>query len=310
MSSFFDKFRVTKPKVDAETDSKPSSKTPVDLWVKCQGCDTPIYRKVLDEKMKVCDKCGFHHKLSSFERLSLLTEPGSFKEMFANIKPVDPLSFGDEYMSKLAQDQKKTGLSDAVLTGTAHIENHEVALAIMEFYFRGGSMGSVVGEKVALMMEYAADHGIPCIMVTCSGGARMQEGVFSLMQLCKTNAAVNRMAEAGVPYIVLMTDPTTAGVAASFAAVGDVILAEPGAIIGFSGRRVIEQTIRQKLPPDFQTSEFYMQHGFIDQVIHRRSLKKALVRILNFFNPEKCAPAPVEQVEEKHEEAVVVAANS
>ena len=287
MSSFFDKFRVNKPKLDEQSQAKPSSKSSVDLWVKCKGCDTPIYRKVLDEKLKVCDKCGFHHKLSSFERLNLLTEPGTFQELFADIKPVDPLDFGEEYRQKLEKDQKKTGLNDAVLTGTADIANHKVALGIMEFYFRGGSMGSVVGEKITSIMEHAADNKMPCVIVTCSGGARMQEGVFSLMQLCKTNGAVNRMAEAKVPYIVIMTDPTTAGVAASFAAVGDVILAEPGAIIGFSGRRVIEQTIRQKLPPDFQTAEFYQKHGFIDQVVHRRHMKKALIRILNFFDPEK-----------------------
>jgi acetyl-CoA carboxylase carboxyl transferase subunit beta len=157
---------------------------------------------------------------------------------------------------------------------------------MMDFFFRGGSMGSVVGEKITRILEHGADNKLPVIMVTCSGGARMQEGVFSLMQLVKTNAAVNRLGEAGVPYIVIMTDPTTAGVAASFAAIGDVILAEPGAIIGFSGRRVIEQTIRQKLPPDFQTAEFYQKHGFIDRVIHRRLLKKTLIRILNFYNPK------------------------
>jgi len=295
MSNFLDKFKVTKPKVEVKEDDKPSSRVPTDLWVKCQGCDTPIYRKVLEEKLKVCDKCGFHHKMTSFERLALITEPGSFEEMFGNIYPVDPLMFGEEYRQKLESDQKKTGLSDAVLTGTGMIENHKVALGIMDFFFRGGSMGSVVGEKITRIMEHAADHKLPCIIITCSGGARMQEGVFSLMQLCKTNAAVNRMAEAKVPYIVVMTDPTTAGVAASFAAVGDIIIAEPGAIIGFSGRRVIEQTIRQKLPPDFQTAEFYEKHGFIDRVVHRRNLKRTLVRILNFYYPEKAQRTVIEE---------------
>ncbi len=289
MSSFLEKLHITRPKVEMEEGVKLSSRAPGDLWIKCKGCDTPIYRKVFEEKLKVCDKCGYHHKLTSFERLFLLTEPDSFEELFENIAPTDPLDFGQEYRAKLEKDQKKTNLKDAVLTGTALIGEHKVALAIMEFFFRGGSMGSVVGEKITRLMEYAADHKIPCIVVTCSGGARMQEGVFSLMQLCKTNAAVNRMAKAKVPYIVIMTDPTTAGVAASFASLGDIILAEPGAIIGFSGRRVIEQTIRQKLPPDFQTSEFYLKHGFIDQVVHRRNLKKTLLRILNLFNPQKRA---------------------
>lgn len=290
MASFLDKFKVTKPKVKTDEGNKPSSRAPGDLWVKCKGCDTPIYRKVLEEKLKVCDKCGFHHKLTSFERISLLTEPGSFNEMFADLLPVDILDFGEEYVHKLARDQKRTSLNDAVLTGTAKIGYHDVAIAAMEFFFRGGSMGSVVGEKIARLMEYAADKKLPCIVVTCSGGARMQEGVFSLMQLCKTNAAVNRMAEAKVPYVVIMSDPTTAGVAASYAALGDVILAEPGAIIGFSGRRVIEQTIRQKLPPDFQTAEFYQDHGFIDQVIHRRHLKMALIRVLDMFMSGSVSP--------------------
>ncbi|MCD4785894.1 MAG: acetyl-CoA carboxylase, carboxyltransferase subunit beta [Candidatus Eremiobacteraeota bacterium] len=285
MSSFFDKLRLTKPKLEKTGTIKSGKpKVPGDLWVKCKGCDTPIYRKVLEEKLKVCDKCGFHHKMTSFERLALLTDPGSFEEMDSNIFPVDPLDFGEEFQVKLARDQKKTGLNDALLTGTATIEGHKVVAIIMEFFFRGGSMGSVVGEKVTRALEYAAEHKLPAIMVTCSGGARMQEGVFSLMQLVKTNAAVIRLGEAKAPYIVIMTDPTTAGVAASYAAIGDVILAEPGAIIGFSGRRVIEQTIRQKLPADFQTSEFYMKHGFIDRVIHRRILKRTLERILNFYS--------------------------
>ena len=287
MSAFFDKFRITKPKLDDGSGKKKSkSKSPGDLWVKCKGCDTPIYRKVLEEKLKVCDKCGFHHKMTSFERMSLLTDPGTFEEMDTGITPLDPLDFGDEFRMKLARDQKKTSLNDAILTGTAEIGGHKVVLVIMEFFFRGGSMGSVVGEKTTRALEYGAEHKLPVIIVTCSGGARMQEGVFSLMQLVKTNAAVINLGKAGAPYIVIMTDPTTAGVAASFAAMGDIILAEPGAIIGFSGRRVIEQTIRQKLPPDFQTSEFYQKHGFIDRVIHRKQLKKNLNRILNFYYPE------------------------
>ena len=291
MSSLMDKLKLNKPKVDivdvSDTGNSSSEASSADLWIKCKGCETPIYRKVFEEKFKVCDKCGFHHKMTSYERLSLLVEPGSFEELYTNIKPVAPLDFGGDFVEKLAADQKKTGLNDAILTGTGMMDSHKVALGIMEFFFRGGSMGSVVGEKVARIMEHAVSEKIPCIIFTCSGGARMQEGVFSLMQLCKTNGALNRMAEAKVPYIVVMTDPTTAGVAASYAALGDVILAEPGANIGFTGRRVIEQTIRQKLPDDFQTSEFYMKQGFVDQVVHRRNLKRTLIRILNMFQPGK-----------------------
>lgn len=301
MNAFLDKFKTNKPKLEEDDKKSIKPKTPGDLWIKCKGCDTPIYRKVFEEKMKVCDKCGFHHKMTSFERMALLTDPGSFEELDSKIRPIDPLEFGEEYRTKLAGDQKKTSLNDAVLTGTATINGHKVALGIMEFFFRGGSMGSVVGEKVTRMLEYAAEHKLPVIMVTCSGGARMQEGVFSLMQLVKTNAAVLRLGEAGAPYIVIMTDPTTAGVAASFASIGDIILAEPGAIIGFSGRRVIEQTIRQKLPADFQSSEFYLKHGFIDRVIPRRSLKKALERILSFYYPENSAG---EEKKEEKKEAV------
>lgn len=287
MSSFFDKFKKGKPKLDESEGQQPHmSKTPGELWVKCSGCETPIYRKIFEEKYKVCDKCGFHHKMTSFERIALLADEGSFEEMDSGVMPIDPLDFGEEYRMKLKSDQKKTSLNDAILTGTITIGGHKIVIAVMEFFFRGGSMGSVVGEKVTRALEYGAEHNLPVIIFTCSGGARMQEGVFSLMQLVKTNAAVIRLGEKKVPYIVVMTDPTTAGVAASYAAIGDVILAEPGAIIGFSGRRVIEQTIRQKLPPDFQTAEFYQKHGFIDQVIPRRNLRKTIIRILNFFNPE------------------------
>lgn len=299
MGTFLDKFIVSKPKLDETTKENPrSAKVPGDLWVKCKGCDTPIYRKVLEEKLKVCDKCGFHHKMTSFERIALLTDAGSFEEMDMNVLPIDPLNFGSEYTTKLADDQRKTGLNDAILTGTGKIGGHKAVLGVMEFFFRGASMGSVVGEKIARALEYGAEHKLPVIMVTCSGGARMQEGVFSLMQLVKTNAAVNLLGEAKMPYIVIMTDPTTAGVAASFAAIGDIILAEPGATIGFSGRRVIEQTIRQKLPPDFQTSEFYLKHGFIDDVIQRKNMKKTLIRILNLYfpaNSQKISPEKLER---------------
>ena len=284
MASIFDKFRSQKPRVDSsETEAVKPAPTPTDLWVKCAHCSTAIYRKVFLENLKVCEKCGYHHKLTARERLAQLTDPGTFEEWDNNVFSVDPLEFGPEYANKLVEDRRKTQLSDAVLTGTAQIDRMPIALGIMDFHFRGGSMGSAVGEKITRMMERGLERRIPVVMVTSSGGARMQEGMLSLMQMARTSAAVRRLNRDGVPYMVVLTDPTTAGVAASFASLGDIIVAEPGAIIGFSGARVIEQTIRQKLPPGFQTSEFYEKHGFIDKVIKRADLKVTVAQLLSFF---------------------------
>lgn len=260
--------------------------TPSDLWIKCAGCSTAVYRKVFEENLKVCEKCGHHHKLTAQERVAHLVDPGSFLEWDAGITSTDPLNFGPEYLSKLESDKRKTGLSDAVLTGSARIDGLNVALGVMDFHFRGGSMGSVVGEKITRMLERALEKKLPAVMITSSGGARMQEGMLSLMQMARTSAAVRRLNRANLLYMVVLTDPTTAGVAASFASLGDVILAEPGAIIGFSGARVIEQTIRQKLPPGFQTSEFYQKHGFIDCVIPRGELRATVSNMLSIF----CTP--------------------
>ena len=284
LAALFEKFRSKKPRINSsETEGVGELPPPSDLWVKCANCSEAIYRKVFVENQKVCDKCGHHHRLLARERVELLLDTGTFEEWDSEVVSVDPLEFGAEYQSKLAADRKKTGLSDAVLTGRGRLEQIPVALGIMDFHFRGGSMGSAVGEKITRMMEKGLERRLPVVMVTCSGGARMQEGMLSLMQMTRTSAAVRRLNRERVPYIVVHTDPTTAGVAASFASLGDIIVAEPGAIIGFSGARVIEQTIRQQLPPGFQTSEFYEKHGFIDKVVKRHDLKATLATLLGIL---------------------------
>lgn len=285
MAGLFEKLRAQRPKYSPPKNDKkpPTTDIPDDLWVKCASCGVTAYRKEFEENLKVCLRCEHHHKMNSWERLKLLVDPNSFSQWDTDVAPCDPLNFSPDYLPKLRKDQDKTRLKDAILTGQAKIHDVPVALGIMDFTFRGGSMGSVVGEKVARTLEKGADLKIPVVMVTSSGGARMQEGVLSLMQMAKTCAAVNRARAVPVPYIVVLTDPTTAGVAASFASLGDIILAEPKAIIGFSGARVIEQTIRQKLPAGFQTSEFYLKAGFIDSVVHRKELRDRLGQILKYF---------------------------
>ncbi len=284
MAGFFDKLRSQRPRVESSEAERVSTAGKAgELWIKCRKCSAVLYRKAFAEALKVCDQCGFHHKMTAKERLESLFDGETFQEWDADLFSEDPLEFGEEYQQKLISDREKTGLSDAVLTGKAQLDGMNVALGIMDFHFRGGSMGSVVGEKISRVLERAADLQVPAIIVTCSGGARMQEGMLSLMQMARTSAAVRRLAAAGQPYFVILTDPTTAGVAASFASLGDVILAEPKAIIGFSGARVIEQTIRQKLPPGFQTSEFYQEHGFIDRVVPRAELRAELIKLVRFF---------------------------
>ena len=285
MASIFDKFRSQKPRIDSsETEAAPSkSNPPSDLWVKCAGCGTAMYRKNFQENLKVCEKCGHHHKLTARERIEQFCDPGSFEEWDSDVISGDPLEFGPEYQGKLVQDRQKTRLSDAVLTGTGTLDRARIAIGVMDFHFRGGSMGSAVGEKITAMMERALERRLPTIMITSSGGARMQEGMLSLMQMARTSAAVRRLNQACLPYFVILTDPTTAGVAASFASLGDIILAEPGAIVGFSGARVIEQTIRQKLPPGFQTAEFYQKHGFVDKVVKRDELKATTSQLLSLL---------------------------
>lgn len=290
MAGLFDKLRANRPRVDRAEPSGETASARPDLWVKCSGCGAAMYRRAFLENQKVCEKCGHHHKMTARERLELLLDPGTFEEWDPNLVSADPLGFGGDYLEKLAGDRRKTGLSDAVLSGAGLLTQKPVAVAIMDFHFRGGSMGSVVGEKIVRTLEGAARRRIPAIVVTSSGGARMQEGMLSLMQMARTSAAVRRLNAVPAPFFVVMTDPTTAGVAASFAALGDVILAEPGAIIGFSGRRVIEQTIRQKLPPRFQTAEFYLEHGFLDQVVPRPELKSTLATLISLLPVPEAQP--------------------
>lgn len=253
-----------------------------DLWTKCVHCDAQLLKKDIEENNMVCPVCDYHFRVNARTRVKQLFDEGSFEELFTDIKPTDPLEFVDteSYKDRLEAAQKKTNLNDAVITGIATIDGHKVATAIMDFDFMGGSMGSVVGEKVTRIMEKAIELRLPVLAITSSGGARMQESALSLMQMAKTSCAVARLDEAGLLYINLITDPTFGGVTASFGTLGDIIVAEQGARVGFAGRRVIEQTIRQKLPSDFQTAEYLMKYGQVDVVSSRKDLKDTLANIL------------------------------
>jgi acetyl-CoA carboxylase carboxyl transferase subunit beta len=291
MAGFLEKLRLQGPKV-----TRPGGRVLAGAggaeanWSKCASCGAVLRKKNLDENYGVCPECGHHHKITAFQRLEMLSDPGSFQEWDRRLVSEDPLDFGQEYLDKLASDRDKTGLTDAILTGRCTLDGRAIAIGIMDFRFRGGSMGSVVGEKINRLLEKALQERLPSVVVTSSGGARMQEGMLSLMQMARTSAAVRLVNEAGLPYITILTDPTTAGVAASFASLGDVILAEPKAIIGFSGARVIEQTIRQKLPEGFQTSEFYLSKGFIDRVVHRNEVRATLSSILGMLSGGRPRP--------------------
>jgi acetyl-CoA carboxylase carboxyl transferase subunit beta len=257
---------------------------PEGLWVKCEACKEMVYKKEVLRNANVCPKCNYHFRISAPERLGMLLDDGAYEEFDADIAPKDALRFVDsqKYTQRLKTYQKRTGLKDAFISGTARIGGHPVVIGIMEYGFMGGSMGSVVGEKVTRCAERALQDEVPLIIVTCSGGARMQEGALSLMQMAKISAALARLDEAGLPYISILTDPTTGGVTASFAMLGDLNLAEPRALIGFAGPRVIEQTIRQKLPEGFQRSEFLLEHGMLDMVVERSRLRDVLISCLDF----------------------------
>ena len=253
------------------------------LWVKCVHCDSQILKSELEENLMVCPHCDYHFRINAKTRISQLFDKGSFEELFKNVLPTDPLNFVDteSYADRLKKAHEKTGLDEAVITGLGKIEGHSVAADIMDFDYMGGSMGSVVGEKVTRMMEKALTLKLPMIAVTSSGGARMQESALSLMQMAKTSCAVGRLDEAGILYINILTEPTFGGITASFGTLGDIIIAEQGARIGFAGRRVIEQTIRQKLPSDFQTAEYLLKYGQVDIVSKRKNLRKTLANILD-----------------------------
>ncbi|MGE6755429.1 acetyl-CoA carboxylase, carboxyltransferase subunit beta [Rossellomorea sp. NPDC071047] len=253
---------------------------PEGIMTKCPDCKKIMYTKELQKNLKVCIHCGFHHGMSSPERVDSFIDEGTFKELDHDLVSANPLGFPD-YEGKVEKDRKKTGMNEAVLTGSGKVNGIEVVTAIMDSRFRMGSMGSVVGEKITRAIEEADKRKVPFIIFTASGGARMQEGVLSLMQMAKTSVALNRLSENGGLFISIMTHPTTGGVSASFASVGDYNFAEPGALIGFAGRRIIEQTIREDLPEDFQTSEFLLKHGQLDGVISRLELKEKIGTVLD-----------------------------
>ena len=263
------------------------------LWIKCDSCKEIIYRQEVERAGRVCPKCRYPFRISARERIATLVDPGTFEERESTITSVDPLKFKDTkwYRDRVKAAKDKTGLEEAVVTGIARVGGHPAILAVFEFGFLGGSMGSVVGEKLTRAIELATDKHLPVVIVSASGGARMQEGILSLMQMAKTSAALERLGAAGLPYISVLTDPTTGGVTASFAMLGDVILAEPRALIGFAGPRVIAETIRQPLPEGFQRSEFLLEHGQVDAIVDRRDLKDTLRRLLAFFADDPTATA-------------------
>jgi len=258
---------------------------PDGLWIKCDNCGEIIYKKELEKKLYVCPKCDYHFRIDSDTYISILFDEGTFKEFIRNMMTTDPLNFKDKkkYIDKYKATVKKTGMNEAVVTGAGEIEKHKVVMALMDFKFLGGSMGSVVGEKVARAIDKALELRQPLLILSSSGGARMHEGILSLMQMAKTSAKLARLAENKIPYISILTNPTTGGTTASYAMLGDVHIAEPGALIGFAGPRVIKQTIGQDLPPGFQRSEFVQEHGFIDIIVHRHELKQRIAGLLDFF---------------------------
>jgi acetyl-CoA carboxylase carboxyl transferase subunit beta len=265
---------------------KKKSDMPEGLWHKCPDCGAIIHEADMKQRFRVCPKCEYHFKMTSGERIEMLTDPGSFEEIDANLETVDALGF-KAYPEKIKNYQKQTGLKDAVICGRANITQMPVVIAVMDFRFLGASMGSVVGEKVTRAIELATKEERGIIIISASGGARMHEGILSLMQMAKTSGALARHHRAGLPYISVLTDPTTGGVTASFATLGDIILAEPKCMIGFAGPRVVKETTHQNLPPGFQTAEFMMEHGLIDIIVQRSDMRDRLGRLLKFMLPRQ-----------------------
>jgi acetyl-CoA carboxylase carboxyl transferase subunit beta len=257
-----------------------------ELWVICSSCTAHIFREEWTSAIKVCPKCGFHERLSAWERIDSLLDDGTAKELNAGVSTSDPLKFVDakgSYAEKVAATKAQTSLNESVVTVIGRMEGIPVVLAVMDFRFMGGSLASGTGERILLASEYALKYRLPYVVVSASGGARMHEGIVSLMQMAKTCAGIARLHKEGIPYISVLTDPTTGGVSASFAMVGDLNVAEPKALIGFAGRRVIEETIKQKLPDDFQTAEYLLQHGFVDRIVPRREMKPFLAGVLRYW---------------------------
>ena len=270
------------------------SRMPEGLWVKCRSCNEIIYKKEIVRNLNVCPKCGYHFGLTAAERVSLLLDGGRYEELDPGLRSTDPLGFSDtkRYRDRLEQGKEATGFDDAVLTARGTLAGIPVIVAVMEYDFIGGSMGVVVGERITRAIEKALEEKVPVLIVSRSGGARMQEGALSLMQMAKVSAALARLDAARVPYISILTDPTTGGVTASFAMLGDLNIAEPKALIGFAGPRVIEQTIRQPLPPGFQRSEHLLEHGMLDMILDRKDMKEMLAKILLFFAPPSTEREP------------------
>jgi acetyl-CoA carboxylase carboxyl transferase subunit beta len=263
----------------------------VDIWVECKGCKEQIYTAEIERNFKVCPKCDYHFRISAEERIHLLVNSDSFVSHDENLLPADPLKFKDtkKYKERMKLALKKGEGNEAIMCGSGIMGDHNIEIGAFNFNYMGGSMGSVVGEKITRGIERAIKSHSPLIIVSCSGGARMQEGILSLMQMAKTSGALKKLADRKLPYISILTDPTTGGVSASFAMLGDIILAEPGALIGFAGPRVIEQTIQQKLPEGFQKAEFLVDHGLIDNVVHRRDLRQTLIQLLGMLKNQKTA---------------------
>ena len=265
------------------------------LWVKCSECSQVAYRKALISNFNVCSNCGHHNRINNDERINIIADKNSFKEFDSSLSPTDPLGFKDRrsYADRIKESQAGTGLRDGVITGFCSVNSMPLALAVMDFRFMGGSMGSVVGEKITRIIERATIENYPILIVCASGGARMQEGMLSLMQMAKISGALKKHKEKNLLYMPLLTHPTTGGVTASFAMLGDLILAEPKALIGFAGRRVIEQTLREKLPDNFQTAEYLLEHGFVDVIVKRKDLKDTLTKILKIHGVKELAKANI-----------------
>jgi acetyl-CoA carboxylase carboxyl transferase subunit beta len=272
-----------KKQPSAESEAAKRPKVVEGMWLKCSHCREIVYRKEVDRNNKVCPKCDYHFPVTVTERIGMLIDIGTFQEFGAELEPADPLSFSDSkpYAVRLKSQQEKTGRKDALVTGEGAINGRRIVLAVFDFGFMGGSMGAVVGEKLCRAMERALDQRVPFVLVTSSGGARMQEGIYSLMQMAKTASVVARLGEARVPFVTILADPTFGGVTASIAMLGDVILAEPKALIGFAGPRVIEQTIKQQLPDEFQRAEFLLEHGMLDMIVERKRMKESLSTLLS-----------------------------
>lgn len=289
-------FKRHKPKINLDSNKRDTFSG----WVKCTKCEEMVHATELRAQVNCCPKCDHHYRLSGVERVDLLADAGTFTELFEEIEPTDPLNFVDseKYVERLQRARKKTGRSEAVITGTCELEGQLICLGVLDFGFMGGSMGSVVGERLTLLIEHALHEKIPLVIVSASGGARMQESILSLMQMAKTSAALAKFAEAALPYISVFTNPTTGGVTASFAALGDIIIAEPDALIGFAGPRVVEQTIREKLPDSAQKSEFLLEKGMIDCVVRRSELKEQLSFFLTFLTGNRSLCAEKKQLDD------------